>query len=420
MAPVLVQLCSYNTNLQGKEGLPQDLVDWLSPTLQVSAFLSHQRSADIVAVGFQELLPLHLGLSGLSSSVIANRNAHVLAQIEENALNNEKYALIAKIVNGGVALLVYARDAGVARTACDVHTSWTGSGPGYMGNKGAVGVRFRVPGADGGPGEIFTFVCAHLTAHAHKFANRIADWHHIVGSLLFPSPDGAPTTLYDTSHLFVLGDLNFRVVLPPEHPLKDAAAIGQALSSQSERDALKEYDQLLLERRDPTSRAFVGLREGDFWQFKCSYKYHLGEVDKYSQKRTPSWTDRILYATYADSPEQSAITNLLYTSVPGYTTSDHKPIVSLLLLPPPSASTAVTPPLLRLPAYYTPSPDPYAHWKRYSGRVLDRVIGIVWWLLTLLGAGSTLVGIFNFLLGLGAWGWWRSSGIKLGGAGGAV
>ena len=59
---LLVQIASYNTNLQGTLGLPQDLVDWLSPTLEVSRFLSGaQRAPDIVAVGFQELLPLHLG-----------------------------------------------------------------------------------------------------------------------------------------------------------------------------------------------------------------------------------------------------------------------------------------------------------------------------------------------------------------------
>jgi hypothetical protein len=59
---LLVQIASYNTNLQGNLGIPQDLVDWLSPTLQVSSFLSREKRApDIVAVGFQELLPLHLG-----------------------------------------------------------------------------------------------------------------------------------------------------------------------------------------------------------------------------------------------------------------------------------------------------------------------------------------------------------------------
>jgi len=59
---LLVQIASYNTALQGLRGVPQDLVDWLSPTLKVSSFLSrHRRAPDIVAVGFQELLPLHQG-----------------------------------------------------------------------------------------------------------------------------------------------------------------------------------------------------------------------------------------------------------------------------------------------------------------------------------------------------------------------
>ena len=59
---VLVQIGTYNANLQGNKGLPQDLVDWLAPSFEVSNFLANNRTApDIVAIGFQELLPLHLG-----------------------------------------------------------------------------------------------------------------------------------------------------------------------------------------------------------------------------------------------------------------------------------------------------------------------------------------------------------------------
>ena len=173
---LLIQIASYNTNLQGVLGLPQDLVDWLSPTLQVSSFLSTERRApDIVAVGFQELLPLHLGrklltrqlhkllnslihlVAGLSKSVIDDRDALILSQIEAHTADKEAYSLIAKVVNVGVALLVYGRDDGAARRTCDVQTSWTGCGPGYMGNKGAVGIRFRVTGTDGGIGETYTY-----------------------------------------------------------------------------------------------------------------------------------------------------------------------------------------------------------------------------------------------------------------------
>ncbi|KAG7447983.1 inositol polyphosphate phosphatase [Guyanagaster necrorhizus] len=411
---VLVQIATYNTNLQGSLGLPQDLVDWLSPTLQVSTFLSRSlRAPDIIAVGFQELLPLHLGLSGFSKSVIDHRNAHILAQLEAHAPNKERYALIAKVVNVGVALLVYGKDEGIAKTVCDVQTSWTGCGPLYMGNKGAVGVRFRAPGENGSVGEVYTFVCAHLTAHTERLAQRVDDYNHIVSTLLFPSPSSPSTTIYSTSHLFIFGDLNFRLSIPPCHPLHafhtepDVAAV---LAAPETRETLKEFDQLLTERRKGTT--LVGLREGEFWKFKCSYKYDLGEVDKYSEKRVPSWTDRILYTTYTDSPEtpnNSYITNLLYTSVPGYTTSDHKPVVSLLFIPPRAPVTSPTPPTLRLRSYYSPTPDPLATYKRYTGRVFDRVIGIIWWIFTLFGAGSAIVGIFNFFFGIGAWSWWRST-----------
>ena len=149
-----------------------------------------------------------------------------------------------------------------------------------------------------------------------------------------------------------------------------------------------------------------------------------------SSKRIPSWTDRVLYATYTDSPEslsESNITNILYTSIPSYTTSDHvssnsmpswdlsnallqKPIVCLLLLPSSkeSASPSSTPPIIRLPENYSPAPDGRANLKRYIGRSLDRVVGLFWWLLVFLGAGSSAVGLFNFILSLGAWTLWKA------------
>ena len=101
-------------------------------------------------------------VSGLSSKVIESRNALILSEIEKHAPNKEKYTLIAKVVNVGVALLVYGIDEGVGSKVVDVETQWTGCGPAYMGNKGAVGVRFRVPTDDGGVGETFTYVTFFL------------------------------------------------------------------------------------------------------------------------------------------------------------------------------------------------------------------------------------------------------------------
>lgn len=411
---LLVEIASYNTNLQGDKGVPQDLVDWLCPTLETS--LAQQSHApDIVAVGFQELLPLHLGFAGLSKHVLENRHNLILSEIEKHTPGGERYSLIAKVFNVGVALLVYGRDDSVARTVCDVQTQWTGCGPAYMGNKGAVGVRFRVPREGGGAGEVYTFVCAHLTAHAHKLRQRIQDYHDIVRMLLFPplpaSKSKELSTIYTTSHLFFFGDLNFRLAIPTPPssvPPAEEANILSALTHDEGRLSYKEYDQLLAER-DVKQSIFIGLREGEFWKFPCSYKYKLGEIDKHDLKRQPAWTDRIMYATHSDSPDAprvSNIENLLYTSIPSYTSSDHKPIVSLLLLPPSSPRDHI--PLIHLPEDYKPTPDPLASVKRYTGRVLDRLVGYVWWLLVLLGAGSTAVGLFNFVVGLGVWRWVQS------------
>ena len=100
-----------------------------------------------------------------------------------------------------------------------------------------------------------------------------------MGSLLFPAlptspsssrkPSTTPSTIYDTSHLFFFGDLNFRLDLPGTHPLRrpeNHDALVSALDSESKREELKEYDQLSVERKKGT--VFVGLREGDFWKFK--------------------------------------------------------------------------------------------------------------------------------------------------------
>ncbi len=64
-------------------------------------------------------------------------------------------------------------------------------------------------------------------------------------------------------------------------------------------------------------------------------------------------------------------------------------------------------PQIQIPASYRPVPDPNATFKRYFGQSIGRIIGLVWWMLTLLGAGSGIFGVFNFVVGLGAWTWLR-------------
>jgi hypothetical protein len=64
--------------------------------------------------------------------------------------------------------------------------------------------------------------------------------------------------------------------------------------------------------------------------------------------------------------------------------------------------------LLSLPLGFTPRPDPFASIKKYTGRVIDRTVGFVWWLLVIVGVGHVTVGFGNVILGFGTWTWWKS------------
>jgi len=80
----------------------------------------------------------------------------------------------------------------------------------------------------------------------------------------------------------MLGDFNFRLDIPPTHDLfakRHTVEFSHAIESEKTREELKEFDQLTVEKQK--GNVLVGLHEGDFWKFKCSYKYLLGEVDKY-------------------------------------------------------------------------------------------------------------------------------------------
>ena len=96
-------------------------------------------------------------MAGISKAVINSRDTLIRSELESFSPTKERYTLVAKVVNVGIALLVYARDEQVGTRVRDVQTAWTGCGPAWMGNKGAVGVRFRLSGqSEEDVGEVFT------------------------------------------------------------------------------------------------------------------------------------------------------------------------------------------------------------------------------------------------------------------------
>ncbi|KAK0185694.1 copper amine oxidase [Armillaria mellea] len=146
---------------------------------------------------------------------------------EQNIKNED--ILVYLTINGSFfgACLVYGRDNGIAKTGCDVQTSWTGCGLLYMGNKSA--------GRTGNIGEVYMFVCAHLTAHAEWLAQCINNYNHIIGTMHIPHPEDWP--VMPIEHLSIMLEpqsffmMNPSMDIPGTRDLKSVAAFSQDSSN---------------------------------------------------------------------------------------------------------------------------------------------------------------------------------------------
>lgn len=418
------------------------------------------------------------------------------APLEEGG-GPEGYPLLCRVDLVGIALFVYARERAAfsvskatttsARSAAhrvkEIRAAKVGTGlAGVMGNKGGVGVRIVVAAADGkGPDEVLTFVSAHLAAHDHNVLRRNKDWQQIVQRMVFEptsvqklpilqeqsskplnpndmdalkrqheketQPDKrarktAPLddksyTVYDTTHLFVFGDLNHRIALGKselERARKgdEKAGASSELTKESlfkaleagDWSTLSEYDQLSYQRLSQPPKAFHGLTELPIEKAGVppTYKYVVSRPDKQTKKknagitsdaleghtlnkkRVPGWTDRILWASAParDQNAQHGVEVEFYRSIMQYTHSDHKPITTLLRLPPPGSS----PQLLSSLNPYETLPSTQRLLLSTSGVVLDRLVGYIWSLLLLAGGGSLAGGLLEVFIIGAITAWW--------------
>lgn len=335
----------------------------------------------------------------------------------------EDYTLVATAQVVGIVLFVYARDrapdtgpgtginavSSLVQRIKEIRTGTVSTGFfNLLGNKGAAGVRIVVGGAAPGmPDETFTFVCAHLTAHDHNVDRRNADWRNIVSRLVFapdsveklpPPPldvsqaargasdekkldgltekyetayskgadkrkaialDQKEHGVYETSHLFVFGDLNYRIGfnVKPSPYLARKGSEAETLKkkdikrkiNQADWKTLATYDQLTIEHKHPSGpQTFHGLVEPQVtsFGFPPTYKYKVDkaarkkaeeaadkeELDvvqpvpigptgfgELSGKRVPGWTDRIMWASVNRDAPLHGVELELFRSVMRYT-----------------------------------------------------------------------------------------------------
>ena len=129
-----------------------------------------------------------------------------------------------------------------------------------------------------------SFLCCHLEANDHNIPRRNAQYRTILSSLIFRSSDplAQPAQIFDTSHLFVMGDLNYRLSRIPStgYPTEEKMS-DDLIALEKQRVEMVEMDTLRKEQRE--GRVFGGLREGDLTRFAPTYKRVVGQVDGYSR-----------------------------------------------------------------------------------------------------------------------------------------
>jgi len=294
--------------------------------------------------------------------------------------------------------MVFARGESIYNGVEDVETGGVGLGVANMGNKAAVGVRFKLRFEHGETD--LTFISAHLAPHEFALQRRNEDWKNIVRRLVFSSSatntrvisstageerpllslNPHDSTIYKpTSHLFVAGDLNYRTSLISPSPTDHIDSFPQPNHDQSSPRSFSRFfenDQLSQERA--AGRTCHDLIEPAV-TFPPTYKYDTETTSAdpdderlpWAKHRWPSWCDRILYREMPAS--KAKLQALKYVSLGISRTSDHRPVALEVRVPLDQTNMAVSEDHEFEAAPYNIDVD----WKtkRERARVLELVAG---------------------------------------------
>lgn len=364
---------------------------------------------DILVISLQEIAPIafsFLGGSFLTPYFDALREAVALVA-------KEHVNIISRNL-GMTAIMVFVK---APESILSIETAGVGLGFLEMGNKGAVGVRL------GYDETLLTFVAAHLAPMEDAVLRRNEDWKNIVKGLVFVREDQGVSNereedvpllqgfadgtnsgdgIYSPkSHLFVGGDLNYRVSEVKPSP-EDFAKFPQPTDGRDSPNhfmTLLERDQLSQQRE--RHNTLHGLIEADI-TFPPTYKLLPSKNDSqwnWASHRWPSWCDRILYL---EPPRwmKDRIRVLQYSALPQLDTSDHRPVMLAFSM---SSRPIPEPPSnqddIRVHPPFSIEPD----WKsrRAMARKLEMAVGLAAYLvLTWEGNGLLLATIIG---GMGGW-----------------
>ncbi|KAG8976093.1 hypothetical protein FRB90_009338 [Tulasnella sp. 427] len=327
--PLLLHAATFNVN--GK--LPSER---LYPLLGFTSgkTVTEEPIPDIFVFGFQELDLSTEALLYLSTT--EKEETWFDAIIEDLGDSSKDYVkLVSKQLVGMLIIVIVKKS--LRPHIHHIHSTSSGQGYMWLGNKGGVAVRFRVYDT------VFTFVNSHLAASRaapgpldDMVERRNADFTELRRVLKFPEPAAVPagdaeytasgvqhSGILESDYTFWIGgsyaNLNYRI------DLSDGDVRELINDSTQSRDysTMLPFDQLKAQRA--LGKCFTEFSEGPI-TFIPTYRFELGPTlgQIHDVKRRPAWTDRILF----HSAESVSLKQLNYDCHPNICLSDHKPVTA--------------------------------------------------------------------------------------------
>ncbi|UZJ55421.1 hypothetical protein CBS101457_004741 [Exobasidium rhododendri] len=275
-------------------------------SLEPFLFPEGVETADVYALGFQEVVPLTAQQILMTDpeklraweSVVTDTFARRTGTLG----GMEKYILLRSEQLVGTALMILLKESIVPHIRqVEASTKKTGL-KGMSGNKGGVAIRMNIYDTS------FCFLTAHFAAGKSNVEERNADFVTISRELHFNSG----RSINNSNYCFWFGDFNYR--------LDGGNEVIRPMCESGDFAALMKRDQLI--RAKANHQVFVGYKEAKL-NFLPTYKYDFGthKYDSSEKFRVPAWTDRILYRS-----QHPFEVNSLHYDRAELTTSDHRPV----------------------------------------------------------------------------------------------
>ena len=262
-------------------------------------------------LGFQEIVDL------TSKNILLSSNSETKEKIKKKlssvlkgmkGTENDPYQIIKELDLIGIYVIIFARALSIKYIKNFDYQIVKIGFMGSIGNKGSCLLRFNINDSK------IAIACNHLSAGQELYEARRAE----ITDILYTSFKKYPSMHFkDYDYYFFFGDINSRTSIDSSDPLIENLLKNDSKTLNGDFKDLLAYDQFKQYQKE--SSLILQMDEAPI-KFSPTYKYNIGSSEyDFSKKRTPSWTDRIMFKKFSETIPLAYNKCLL-------SLSDHQPV----------------------------------------------------------------------------------------------